>query len=185
LHQPHLGSVWVQGCPCDAIPRLSDGGLAILVECNRYRLPKGREYLGLEIGSWPKGSIEALFHSENVRMRKQSGCLVIDSLQNYQALRLAMLCFIVYEITKINCRSNGTMCRCFTDPRFGADLLARQHHLAIGGEPSARVNLPPLAFVAGLAARRTTKSTTARTFSVTPRPDVSAKTLEKILYATL
>jgi hypothetical protein len=49
LDQPHLGSVWVQGCACSAIAWLSDGGLASLGERNRYRMPEGRQYLGLKV----------------------------------------------------------------------------------------------------------------------------------------
>src|SRR5215471_6553314 len=48
-----------------------------------------------------------------------------------------------------------------------------------------RANLLSLGFVVGWAARWTIKSTTRRTLSVTRWPDVSAKTLEKIEYATL
>ena len=49
MHQPHLGSVRVQGCACGAVAWLSDGEVAILVERNRYWLPKGRQHLSLDI----------------------------------------------------------------------------------------------------------------------------------------
>jgi hypothetical protein len=49
LHQPHLGPVRVEGCARSAVAWLSDGRLAIPVECNGYRLAEGGQYLGLKI----------------------------------------------------------------------------------------------------------------------------------------
>ena len=51
---------------------------------------------------------------------------------------------------------------------------------ALAPAAPVRANFPPAAFVATGAARAAIKSTTARTLSVTPWPDVCAKTLEKI-----